>query len=144
MNLIETPGHADVNRTLRTMLLSLYCLIFSVNINGQLLTLRAPELIGTAPAYIVRSGDRLYGLIYAPGAVFAYQGTASAKDISCGLTQIAGEPIQQAEAPVPCYAMLRDGRWIGWIDFRGHERAFCAAPAGERLPRVCKLRKGGE
>ncbi len=143
MNLNDYPGHDDVNKTIRTLIMSLYFVILSVsvNVNGQMLSLRAPELFGTAPAYIVQSGNRLYGLIYMPSAAFVFDGTAGAKDISCRITQIAGEPIQQAEQPVPCYAMRRDGRWIGWIDFRGHERAFCAAPAGEQLPRVCRLRK---
>ncbi len=140
MKLLEYPGHDDVKKK-TGFILSLYLVMLSVNLNGQMLSLRAPELLGEAPAYIVQSGDRLYGLIYAPGAAFTFEGMTSARDISCRITQIAGEPIQQAKQPVPCYAMRRDGRWIGWIDFRGHERAFCAAPLGEPLPRVCRLRK---
>ncbi len=138
IKIIDYPGHADVNKITRSMLLSLYFAVLSVNVNGQVMSLRAPELFGTAPAYIVRSDRTLYGLILAPGAGFTFEGTVGEKDIVCRITQIAGEPIQQAEQRVPCYAMHRGDRWIGWIDFRGHERPSCAAPTEGRLPRVCR------
>lgn len=140
MRLTEYPGHADVNKKTRTLLLSIYFVMLSVNVNGQMLSLRAPELFGDARAYVVRSGSGLYGLIYAPGAAFTFQGSLGERDLACSITQIAGEPIDQANGPVPCYAVQRDGRWIGWIEFRGQERAFCGAASIAELPRICRLR----
>lgn len=141
MRLSEYPGHDDMNRSTRRIVLSIYVLVLSVSVNGRMLSLRAPELFGDARAYVAQSGRGLYGLIYAPGAAFVFRGDLGDRDLSCSITQIAGQPIDQADGPVPCYAVQRGGRWIGWIQFRGGQRAFCGAASIDELPQICRLRK---
>lgn len=150
MNLLDFPGHDDMNKRIRNLILSIYIILFSVDINTQTLVMRAPELFGDASMYLVRSRDAMYGVISAPGALFAFNGEIEQKEITCKIIQIAGERVRGeyikgkyehgVEAPVPCYAVLRNGKWIGWIDFRGHKRAFCAADSLIQLPDVCRLR----
>lgn len=146
------PGHDDMNRKVRNAVLSLYLLTFTVNVNvgAQALAVRAPELFGDGQAITLQTDTSLVGLIFAPGTVFAIVGSTSERDVSCRIVQLAGErvrgevingqPTVGSEVPVPCYLFRRGGQWIGWIDFRGHERAFCAAPSADDLPAVCRLR----
>lgn len=123
----------------RGLMLGIYVLALSVNVNGQTLAMRAPELFGDAQAVLVRSDGSLGGLIYAPGALFAFEGSIGTKDVTCTITQIGGAPIDGAERPVHCYAAIRAGKWIGWIDFRGSRRKFCAAAEVGALPASCRL-----
>ncbi len=110
-------------------------------LDGGSFAFRAPELLGDAPAYLVRAGDHLAGLISADGSyLFAFTGMIDGREISCRITQIGGERIHDAEAPIPCYALERDGRWTGWIEFRGHQRKFCGADQVDHLPASCMLK----
>ncbi len=150
MNLLDFSGHDDMNKRARTLILSLYAVLASVNVNGQAMIMRAPELFGDARAVVIRSDDSLFGLISSPGALFVFRGRIEGRELSCLITQIAGPRVtgeiidgkytHGSELPVPCYARFRNGRWTGWIDFRGHPRAFCAADQTARLPEICRLR----
>lgn len=139
MNLTTWPGHDAMNRTVRTVLFSMYFAALSMNVNGEALSVRAPELIGDGRAYVVQSGQAITGLVVSPAGVFTIAGSLGSRDMACSLTQISGEPIEGADHPVRCYLMRRGAKWVGWIDFRGSLRKFCAADQVEALPAACRL-----
>ncbi len=100
---------------------------------------RTPELFGDAQAVLVEREQVLYGLIYNADFIGVITGTMEAKELTCQIRQLAGEPVQDLEGAVPCFARRRGDRWLGWIHFRGHPRKFCGAPEISSLPEICRL-----
>ena len=142
----------DFNTFNRTLLFAFYFLILSVEprVGSRTMAVRAPELFGDGQAALLQSDTAWIGLIHTPDALYVISGARGSQDIACRIIQIAGQrssgevingqPTQGSEVPVPCYLFRRGGKWVGWILFRGHERAFCAAESAAQLPVICRLR----
>lgn len=90
----------------------------------------APELFGEGKMYAIGG----LGYIAAWGGWIIYNGSKT-----CVIVQVSGERIDGADKPIPCFTRQKngDGRFVGWIDFRGHRRKFCGAGDPLNLPRKC-------
>lgn len=101
---------------------------------------RTPELLGDAPIVLFRSGDSIFGLMWNGYALFWLEGHGDQR-VECTLTRIAGGEVGGAGESIACLMVWRDaGKFRGWIEFRGHPRAFCGVELGADFPRVCLWR----
>ncbi len=114
------------------LLIFIVTLICSVCLLIDVMIVCTPELFGNGTMYIFRIRDRFAGYIDAWGGWIIY---GSVTD--CRIVQITGEQISDAEQPVPCHMNFNGNKFRGWIDFRGHPRAFCGASSMEQLPQKC-------
>lgn len=106
--------------------------------SGRTLT---PELMGEAQTIILRAPESVDGLIWNGYAVFYLRGEGEGNRFSCSLRKIWGGDFYQLDGVVSCEMLWNQtGRFQGWIDFRGHQRAFCGAPGQETMPANCRLR----
>lgn len=109
---------------------------------GRTLT---PELLGDANAVFVKMGSRLIGVTWSNYAGFWVYGNGSEDLIQCRLVHALGGAIVDVNGPIPCLMQWNQtGRFQGWIDFRGHPRAFCGVSSAETFPANCRLRLANE
>lgn len=112
---------------------------------------RTPELLGDAPAVFLRFQGSLVGVLWNDEPVHTMEGEevytgfllygSGERNIQCRLVRAWGGEIAGAKDPIPCFMRWhQNGRFQGWIDFRGHERAFCGGPNESELPQNCRLR----
>ena len=101
---------------------------------GRTLT---PELLGDASAIFIKMGTRVIGVTWSAYAGFWVYGNGAQDLIQCRLVHAFGGAIEDVNGPVSCLMQWNDtGRFQGWIDFRGHARAFCVACPTLRLFRL--------
>lgn len=129
-----------MNAVERLLAFALYSVMLSVQPPAPM-AISAPELFGDASAYVVDLGGSAFGVIFNDGYAAVITGTWYGRELTCEIRQAGGVQVVGAEAPVPCYVMRREDKWIGWIDFRGHQRKFCAGPSLDRMPATCRLGK---
>lgn len=102
---------------------------------------RTPELLGDAPIVLIKFPDRLIGFTWNNYALFFIHGRGSER-VQCQMEQVGGGPIYQyQDGGLNCLIVWRGAaKFRGWIDFRGHERAFCGARNLAGFEGVCLWR----
>lgn len=101
-----------------------------------------PELLGYDVSIVLLrlSENRVVGLVWNDYAMFLLRGTGD-RNVVCTLSHLAGGEVGGAEQEIPClFVWSSENKFRGWIDFRGHPRAFCGAASGFDFPSLCKLR----
>ena len=116
-----------------------YTMLLSMNAGVKVQALRTPELFGDANAVMVYSGSELHGFIFNKDFGGIIAGTISGNEVTCRISQVSGETIKDVNGFVACYAIVKDEKWTGWIEFRGHHRKLCGARSIEKLPATCRL-----
>ena len=127
---------------IKTLLTGLL-LLLSLFMRADLYHVRAPELFGNGQMLIVESASgRTLGLVRAWGwyAIIGLRGPEG--HIHCRLIQLTGTVHDARGIAIPCRVkIMKNGKFQGWIDFRGHTRPFCGAQRPGRFPK-CKLEAG--
>lgn len=100
--------------------------------------IRSNELIGRAPIVLLKLPDQVIGFTWNDYAGFFIHGRGE-DFVQCEIEQVWGGPIgDYTEGGLICLMVWRsEGRFRGWIDFRGHPRAFCGAELNLDLPETC-------
>lgn len=124
-----------------------FVIMFSL-INTGISVTRSPELLGDSSALLLNVAGSVIGFVWNDYAGFLLYGHMENNRTQCALTHAwgghfgnydaYGNPIPDSK--IPCLLVWRDAKFRGWIDFRGHERAFCGATSQDKLPDVCMWR----
>ena len=102
-----------------------------------------PELFGSAKMVTLTSVLPVFnhsGLIFNQDVGFVFWGSREEDNAHGRMYQIWGGRILDGEQPIPFFLHDTGPRFSGWIDFRGHPRAFCGSDPGYDLPLVCRWR----
>jgi hypothetical protein len=86
---------------------------------------RTPELFGDATMVTLRGLGG--GVIVNDSYVFMFREHMSDAISTGEMTQILGKKIEDVDGSIPYLRHYNKAntKFTGWIDFRGHERAFC-------------------
>ena len=100
--------------------------------------IRSDELIGRAPIILLKLPGQVVGLTWNHYALFFIHGRGD-EFVQCQIEQVLGGPIGgYVDGGLNCLIVWTNPvKFRGWIDFRGHPRAFCGAKNDVDLPQEC-------